>query len=447
MLRMSTLFLRTLREDPADAEVPSHRLLVRAGYVRRVAPGIYTWLPLGLKVLRPGRGGRARGDGPDGRPGGAVPGAAAPRALRDLRPLDGVRRPAVPAQGPQGRGVPARADPRGAVHDPGQEPVLVVQGPAGRALPDPDEVPRRGAPAGRRAARARVPHEGQLLLRRRRRGAADAPTTTTASPTSASSSGSAWTTGSSARSAARWAAAPARSSSRRRRPGRTPSSRARRATTPPTPRRWRCAVRPSRTRHGAAAAARCWTPPTPPPSPRSSRSCSDKGVDVDAAGTLKNVVVHAALPGRPARDAGRRRARRPRGRPQAARGQRRARRGRAGRRRRSCPAWSRATSGPQGLPEGIRYVVDPLVVRGSAWVTGANEQGRHAVSRRHGPRLRAVRRAARRRGPRGRPVLALRVAARRSAAASRSATSSSSAASTPTPSPSTCSGRWASRSA
>jgi len=51
VLRMSTLFLRTLREDPADAEVPSHRLLVRAGYVRRVAPGIYTWLPLGLKVL------------------------------------------------------------------------------------------------------------------------------------------------------------------------------------------------------------------------------------------------------------------------------------------------------------------------------------------------------------------------------------------------------------
>ena len=49
---MSTLFLRTLREDPADAEVPSHRLLVRAGYIRRVAPGIYTWLPLGLKVLR-----------------------------------------------------------------------------------------------------------------------------------------------------------------------------------------------------------------------------------------------------------------------------------------------------------------------------------------------------------------------------------------------------------
>jgi prolyl-tRNA synthetase len=48
---MSQLFLRTLREDPADAEVPSHRLLVRAGYVRRTAPGIYSWLPLGKRIL------------------------------------------------------------------------------------------------------------------------------------------------------------------------------------------------------------------------------------------------------------------------------------------------------------------------------------------------------------------------------------------------------------
>ena len=49
---MSTLFLRTLRDDPADAEVPSHKLLVRGGYVRRAAPGVYTWLPLGLRVLK-----------------------------------------------------------------------------------------------------------------------------------------------------------------------------------------------------------------------------------------------------------------------------------------------------------------------------------------------------------------------------------------------------------
>ena len=52
LLRMSRLFLRTLREDPADAEVPSHRLLVRAGYIRRAAPGGYTWLPLGWRVYQ-----------------------------------------------------------------------------------------------------------------------------------------------------------------------------------------------------------------------------------------------------------------------------------------------------------------------------------------------------------------------------------------------------------
>jgi len=49
---MSELFVRTLRQDPADAEVPSHRWLVRAGYIRRAAPGIYSWLPLGYRVLR-----------------------------------------------------------------------------------------------------------------------------------------------------------------------------------------------------------------------------------------------------------------------------------------------------------------------------------------------------------------------------------------------------------
>jgi len=49
---MSTLFLRTLRDDPSDASVASHRLLVRAGYVRPIAAGIFSWLPLGVIVLR-----------------------------------------------------------------------------------------------------------------------------------------------------------------------------------------------------------------------------------------------------------------------------------------------------------------------------------------------------------------------------------------------------------
>src|SRR3989441_11719274 len=51
-MRMSRLFRRTLRDDPSEADVDSHRLLVRAGYIRKVAAGIYAWLPLGHRVLR-----------------------------------------------------------------------------------------------------------------------------------------------------------------------------------------------------------------------------------------------------------------------------------------------------------------------------------------------------------------------------------------------------------
>jgi Prolyl-tRNA synthetase len=50
-IRLSTLFFRSLREDPVEAEVDSHKLLVRSSYIRRAAPGIYSWLPLGLMVL------------------------------------------------------------------------------------------------------------------------------------------------------------------------------------------------------------------------------------------------------------------------------------------------------------------------------------------------------------------------------------------------------------
>ncbi|MFW6191533.1 MAG: proline--tRNA ligase [Thiohalospira sp.] len=51
-MRTTNLLMPTLREDPADAEIASHRLMLRAGYIRRLAAGLYTWMPLGLRVLR-----------------------------------------------------------------------------------------------------------------------------------------------------------------------------------------------------------------------------------------------------------------------------------------------------------------------------------------------------------------------------------------------------------
>ena len=51
-MRASQLLIATLKETPADAEVISHRLMLRAGLIRKLASGLYTWLPLGLRVLR-----------------------------------------------------------------------------------------------------------------------------------------------------------------------------------------------------------------------------------------------------------------------------------------------------------------------------------------------------------------------------------------------------------
>ena len=177
MLRMSTLFVRTLRDDPADAEVPSHRLMVRGGYIRRAAPGGFTWLPLGWIVYR-----------------------NVERIIREEMDREGFQEVHFPALLPREpyeasgrwydygdnlfrlqdrRGVDMllAPDPRGDVHAARQGPVQLVQGPSPRPLPDPDEVPGRGPAARRPAAQPRVRDEGQLQLRhRRRRAGAQLPT-------------------------------------------------------------------------------------------------------------------------------------------------------------------------------------------------------------------------------------------------------------------------------
>ena len=51
-MRTSHMFIPTLRQDPGEAEVISHRLMLRAGMIRKVAAGIYSYLPLGLRVIR-----------------------------------------------------------------------------------------------------------------------------------------------------------------------------------------------------------------------------------------------------------------------------------------------------------------------------------------------------------------------------------------------------------
>ncbi len=177
----------------------------------------------------------------------------------------------------------------------GEGPVLLLQGPAGLALPDPDQVPRRGAAARRPAARARVHHEGLLLLRHHRRGPRRVLRGAPRRPTSRPSTGSASTTSSSRRPAGRWAARSPRSSSPRPTSARTPTCAAPAATTPRTSRRSRSAPpaaravrrRPGGARRGhpghARPSTRWWSSSTP-----STPATTGPGT---AGDTLKNVLV------------------------------------------------------------------------------------------------------------------------------------------------------------
>ena len=153
LLRMSTLFVRTLRDDPNDAEVPSHRLLVRAGYIRRAAPGIYTWLPLGLRVLRKIEAIIREEMDDMGAQELSFP------ALLPKEPYEATGRwtdygPNIfRLQDRKGARLPPRPHARGDVHPRGEGPLQLLQGPAPLDLPDPEQVPRRGASARRPAAR------------------------------------------------------------------------------------------------------------------------------------------------------------------------------------------------------------------------------------------------------------------------------------------------------
>ena len=143
------MFLRTLREDPADADVDSAKLLQRAGYIRKAAPGIWTWLPLGLRVLNKIEAIIREEINGIGAQEVHFP-ALLPREpyeathrweeygdnifrLKDRHEADYLLAP----------------HPRGDVHPSGQGHVLLLQGPARHPVPDPDQVPRR-VPSARR---------------------------------------------------------------------------------------------------------------------------------------------------------------------------------------------------------------------------------------------------------------------------------------------------------
>ena len=380
--RMSELFVRTLRDDPADAEVPSHRWLVRAGYIRRAAPGIYSWLPLGWRVLR-----------------------NVERIVREEMDAIGSQEVHFPALLPRepyeasgrwktyGDGIFRLKDRKGGDYllGPTHEEMftLLVKDlySSYKDLPLSlyqiqtkyrDEArPRAGILRGREFVMKDsysfdVDDEG-----------CRSPTTRTATPTSRSSTGSASSTRSCTPRPGRWAARPARSSSPSPRTGRTPSS-GPTAGTRPTSRRSAC-IAPEPVPYDDAPAAHVEdTPETPTIQtlvdhanaqvPRADRPWT-------AADTLKNVLLMIrkldgareplaiAVPGDREVDLKRLAAQLEPDEAEPFTDEDFA----------AHPSLVKGYIGPGVLgadnESGIRYLADPRVVTGTRWVTGADDPG------------------------------------------------------------------------
>ncbi len=167
-MRLSRYFLPILKETPKEAEIVSHRLMLRAGMIRQEAAGIYAWLPLGLRVLAEDlRRSCARSRIAPARIEVLMPTIQSAELWREVRPLRRLR------QGDAAHPRPARArhavwaDQRGDDYRDLPRLRAVLQGPAAQPLSHPVEIPRRGEAALRRHALARVPDEGRLFLRSR----------------------------------------------------------------------------------------------------------------------------------------------------------------------------------------------------------------------------------------------------------------------------------------
>ena len=163
--RASQLFLPTLRDAPADAEAVSHKLLVRAGYIRQVGAGLWSFLPLGWRVHRKVEQIVREEMDAIGAQEFLAP-VLTPVELWEATGRDKIAE-IFRTHGPRRSAVHPADHARGDVHVPRpRDPV--VQGAAAALVPLPDEGSRRASSARRPAPRPRVHHEGRVLVRPRR---------------------------------------------------------------------------------------------------------------------------------------------------------------------------------------------------------------------------------------------------------------------------------------
>ena len=189
-MRMAKSLVPTLREDPADAEAISHKLMLRAGLVRQLGAGIYVYLPLGHRVHDKITAIIREEMNAIGGQEITMPVIQPGRDLAEERALGRHPRD-VQAQGPLGPRHGPGHDPRGGHRLARRPRDPLLPRPAADLVPDPDQGARRGPAALGRAAHARVRHEGLLHARSRRGGARSLLRVARGAPTGRSSSAAA----------------------------------------------------------------------------------------------------------------------------------------------------------------------------------------------------------------------------------------------------------------
>ena len=164
-MRLSKLFFTTLRDDPADAEMPSHRLLVRAGYVRQLGSGIYSLLPLGKRVNDRVEQVIREEQNAIGGQEMEMPVVHPADIWRASGRYDAIGPGADPVQGPQRTRHGPGHDPRGGRRPAARRRHPLVAAVAAAGLSLPDQVARRAARPWRAHPGPRVRDEGRLQRR------------------------------------------------------------------------------------------------------------------------------------------------------------------------------------------------------------------------------------------------------------------------------------------
>ena len=167
-MRLSQYFLPLLRENPSEAQIVSHRLMLRAGMIRQSSAGIYSWLPLGLRVLKQVEQIVREEQDRSGAQEILMPTIQPAELWRESGRYDDYGKEMLRIRDRHDREMLYGPTNEEQVTDDRPRRDQELPRPAEEPLSHPVEVPRRGAAALWRDARPRIPDEGRLQLRPRR---------------------------------------------------------------------------------------------------------------------------------------------------------------------------------------------------------------------------------------------------------------------------------------